>query len=205
MALVALLLVVGLLTTRAPRAFVTGFGERPRATPEERLRWLADHEAGHAVVAWDCPLVGEVSGMRIEPTSGGEALWHGRVDHDWTEEHSAARDAWDVVIALSGLSAEIITYGQVRTLLMRDLDEALAAARSFCRRGGRWSLPAPPVAMPFRVACAPEDARVLAQAWSVACAIVGARRDAHARLAEAIVARRHLGATELTAILGTRS
>ena len=120
MALVALLLVVGLLTTRAPRAFVTGFGERPRATPEERLRWLADHEAGHAVVAWDCPLVGEVSGMRIEPTSGGEALWHGRVDHDWTEEHSAARDAWDVVIALSGLSAEIITYGQVRTLLMRD-------------------------------------------------------------------------------------
>ena len=204
----ALLVALGLLTTRAPRAEVLGWVEElrgPAGTPEQRLAWLSTHEAGHAVVAWHCPVVGSVTDMIIEPTRDGDALWQGRVLHDWSAPPEA-RAAWDVVIALAGLSAEMLCYGQVRTLLLRDLDEALDAVRSFCRRGAPWPLGdaqgAPPI--PFRVRCTTEETEVLGQAWATSCALLARHRHAHARLASTIAVRRRLKAAELSVILGPR-
>jgi hypothetical protein len=175
------------------------------STPEERLGWLSTHEAGHAVVAWHCPLVGSVTDMIIEPTRVGDALWQGRVVHDWNAPPEAYR-AWDIVIALAGLSAEMLCYGQVRTLLLRDLDEALAGARLFCRQGTYWSLGAAPGAppMPFTVRCTGAEALALGQAWGTACALLMYHRDAHARLASIIAVRRRLNEAELAGILGPR-
>jgi hypothetical protein len=176
-------------------------------TPEQRLGWLATHEAGHAVVAWWCPVVGRVDQMIIEPApKGDEAVWQGRVVHDWSTEMSDQRCAWDVVIALAGLAAETIRYGQVKSLLLRDLDEALSAARTFCRRGAIWPTPhvAAPVAFPFEMGCSEEQTAVLRYAWATACAILLAHRDAHARLARQVAAARLLDEQQLASILGDR-
>ena len=174
-------------------------------TPEERLAWLSTHEAGHAVVAWHCPVVGSVTDMIIEPTRGGHALWQGRVLHDWSAPPES-RQAWDIVIALAGLSAEVLCYGQLRTLLLRDLDEALAAARSFCRQGASWPLGAPQVAppMPFTLRCTDAEALVLGRAWATACALLARHREAHARLAAIIAVRGRLNEADLAGILGPR-
>jgi hypothetical protein len=186
--------------------------ERPRGTPMERLRWIASHEAGHAVVAWHCPVINRVVHMVIEPTTGGGALWSGHVSHDWSREAPVdQRLAWDVVIALSGLAAEILCYGELRTLVMqdqRDVMDAVRAARAMCERRDPWPLPSngqPLPALPFAVECSREEWFVLCQAWATARTILESQRDPHAMLASAIVERRRLGEWELAAILGPRS
>ena len=206
LAALAILVALGLLTARAPsRGEASGRREGSGGTPEERLAWLSTHEAGHAVVAWHCPVVGSVTDMIIEPARGGDAHWQGRVLHDWSAPPDARR-AWDIVIALAGLSAEMLCYGQVRTLLLRDLDEALAAVRSFCRQGASWPLGAPQVTtpMPFTMRCTDAEAMVLGRAWATACALLARHREAHARLASAIAVRRRLNDAELAGILGPR-
>ena len=206
LAALAIVIALGLLTARAPsRGGALWRREPSGGTPEERLAWLSTHEAGHAVIAWHCPVVGSVTDMIIEPTRGGDALWQGRVLHDWSAPPETRR-AWDIVIALAGLSAEMLCYGQVRTLLLRDLDEALAAARSFCRQGGSWTLCVAQVGppMPFTVRCTDAEALVLGRAWATAYALLAYHREAHARLAAIIAVRRRLNDAELAAILGPK-
>ena len=143
--------------------------------------------------------------MIIEPARGGDAHWQGRVLHDWSAPPDARR-AWDIVIALAGLSAEMLCYRQVRTLLLRDLDEALAAVRSFCRQGASWPLGAPQVTtpMPFTMRCTDAEAMVLGRAWATACALLAVTGESSRAARPAIAVRRRLNDAELAGILGPR-
>lgn len=209
LAALAILVALGLVARRAPGVVVSGEADtQPRASPEERLLWLAIHESGHAVVAWSCPFVGHVSDMFIEPTKPGEAaLWQGRVDHDWKEAPPEVRLAWDAILALSGLAAETLCLGRVRTLLMRDVDEAVSSARALCRSGAPWPSvlhAVTPSPLPFQVRCTGEEERLLRHAWSAACGLVARERSRHARLVTEIATRRRLSERDLAAILGPR-
>jgi hypothetical protein len=192
---------MGFLMARASRRTeaVGGGG-----TPQQRLSWLSTHEAGHAIAAWYSPAVGELSDIVVEPTRGGPGLWQGRVKHDWARGVSESeRLAWDVVISLAGLAAEVLCYGQVRSLLLRDLDDAIVAARTFCRRGVGWPLGPGSSALPFAVRCSQDEARVLDQGWASACAMVAGRRQEHGRLASAIAEHRRMSGRDVAAILGS--
>jgi hypothetical protein len=207
LALLALLVALGVRNAHKPEPGMSGDAPTPHGTPAERLERLATHEAGHAVVAWHCPIVDRVSGLIIESAEDGPALWHGQVLHGWRRARPDERLAWDVVIALAGFSAEVLRYGRVRSLSRRDLDEALLAARSFCRRGKPWPFDGfdPPVPFPFEVACSNEERDVLVRAWSLACVMLMGHRVAHERIASAAAIRRRLSEQELATILGPRA
>jgi len=186
-----------------------GFPTRSTGTPQQRLGWVAAHEAGHAIVAWHCPLVGQIKEMFIEPLPpGGAALWHGQVGHDWDKGISESeRLAWDAAISLAGLAAETLAFGRVHTLLKRDIDEALRCARALCRRRAGWPLAdcgRARVPIPFEVQCRVDEGDMLGRAWSVACAIVDDYGAGHAALTEAIQTRRRMGEPEIAALLGAR-
>lgn len=205
----AVLLAGAALAGRREPTIVVGFPTRSDGTAQQRLGWVAAHEAGHAIVAWHCPLVGQIKGMFIEPLPpGGAALWHGRVDHDWDKGVSEnERLAWDAVISLAGLAAETLAFGRVHTLLMRDIDDAVRCVRALCRRGVGWPLAdygRARVPIPFEVRCRPDEGDVLGRAWSVACAIVDDYGARHAALTEAIQARRRMEERQIAVLLGAR-
>jgi len=198
-ALIVLAALLGLVAAhgRAGRWSTSGDSSRRGGTPEERLQWLSTHEAGHAVAAKYCPLVGRVSGAEIEPTTEGGALWRGKVTHDWlVGPADRGRLWWDTVISLAGLAAETLCYGEVRTLLMRDIDDALARVRALCRQGdcviGPWRSP-----LPLAVRCTSAEADMLAQAWDAACRLLSVHAAEHASLSQLLVSKRRLGAVDL--------
>ena len=199
-ALIVLAALLGLVAAHGRASRWSAAGEPPRraGTPEERLQWLSTHEAGHAIAARYCPLVGQILGVAIEPTTEGGALWRGKVTHDWlVGPDDRGRLWWDTVISLAGLAAETACYGEIRTLLMRDVDDALARVRALCRSGD--CLPDPVRApVPLAVRCTPAESAVLSHAWEAACGLLSAHAAEHAAVSQALASKRSLGPDELS-------
>lgn len=196
---------VGFLALAAALGLVALRSRPPISNLQARLEWICTHEAGHTIVAWCCPLVGMVTGVTIEPLPGGRTAWSGLTTHDWLVPPGLAeRQWWDIVIAMAGLAAEMLTYGELRTLPpRRDILDALAAVRVMCRDHG--CPPATgPLSLPLSVRCSPVEASVLERAFRQACRLVADRRQAHALLARTLVDKRRLSPAELRAMLGPR-
>lgn len=173
---------------------------------QERLEWLATHEAGHTIVAWCCPLVGAVTGVTIDSVSGGRLAWSGLTTHDWrVPPGGLERQQWDIVIALAGLAAEVLAYGEIRTLPpRRDITDALASVRVLCKEHGCAPSAAPSWSLPLDVRCSPIEASQLERGWTIASRLLAARRDVHAELARVLAIKKMLDAAELAAMLGPR-
>jgi ATP-dependent Zn protease len=186
---------------RAARWSVSGASIQHPGTPEERLQWLSAHESGHAVAARHCPLVGRILGVAIEPTTEDGALWRGKVTHDWSVgPRDRGRLWWDAVISLAGLAAETLCYGEVRTLLLRDVDDALRCVRALCAAGDCFATVGPRP-MPLEVQCAPVERAMLSHAWSAAYDLVSQHADEHAALTRTLVSKRALSAIELSSLM----
>ncbi len=196
---------VGFLALAAALGLVALRSRPPISNLHERLEWISTHEAGHTIVAWCCPLVGRVTGVSIEPLPGGRAAWSGLTTHDWRVPPGLAeRQWWDIVIAMAGLAAEMLTYGELRTLPpRRDILDALAVVRVMC---GEHACPpaTASLSLPLSVRCSPVEASTLEHAFRQAYRLLADRRDMHSLLARTLVHTRHLSALELEAMLGSR-
>lgn len=81
---------------------------------------IAFHEAGHAIAAWICPHVQEVSLATIESEFGGMVLF------------KVFAKTWpQIVISLAGIAAEQIIFGKFNA---KPAETDLLSARALCKK-----------------------------------------------------------------------
>lgn len=81
---------------------------------------IAVHEAGHAITAWICPHVQEVSLATIESEFGGTVLFK-IFDKTWPQ----------IVISLAGVAAEQLIFGKFNP---KPAEMDLLSARALCKK-----------------------------------------------------------------------
>jgi cell division protease FtsH len=112
---------------------------RPQLVDLSERRVIANHEAGHALVAWLTPAAEPVHKVTIVPHGQALGLTQqlpGEERHNYSESYLAAR----LAVMLGGRTAEEIVFGETTTGAENDLVEATRLARRMVTRWGMGSL-----------------------------------------------------------------
>jgi ATP-dependent Zn protease len=176
-----------------------------------RLR-TAVHETGHALVAWCCTGVREISKLTIDVNVDLNAEGHVAYSMLYLTDAATALDWCEMAISLGGIAAEVTVYRKVRTLqAAADLQKALHRARLLATAGATkppWSWSAPARALPFGAmfdpAPSPTEVEILRQAYHAAILIIAAHGDRFHAIVDRALAKRTLDETDLESILGSR-
>lgn len=176
----------------------------------DRDKVVSVHEAGHAVAAWYCTIVGEVQTATIDPSPvmwGGPFLG-GYVTH-WILA-KATHACWcGAVIDLAGFAAEAMVLGAART---SPSSEDLLSALDNVRHGGPdfpWSEGKAGEDIDFTryfaKGIADVEANGLRASYRMARFVLGAHEARLATLADRLRAVRTMQSKQIEAVLGPRS
>lgn len=177
---------------------------------------LAVHEAGHAVAAWCCTLVAEVTVATIEHKGkdwSGGLVNYSYYGTDWLEGR------WcKLVIALAGVAAEAMVYSRWRTSGSEiDLAQALAIAEDLAGvAGGKIDPPwrrlggneaagsAPDLARAFKTKPSAAAAENLEEGYRMARRVLRSHGGAFFKVVSMLLAKKSTSKTDIEALLGKR-
>jgi len=175
---------------------------------------LAVHEAGHAVAAWCCTLVSDVTVVTIEAKAKdlGAGLESGLVNYSYYAIDWADGRWCKLVIALSGVCAEAMVYSRWRTTgSERDLAQALQMAESLAdgssppwQRLGVTSGAVPNLARAFKVKPTAAVAENLEEGYRMARRVLRSHGGAFFKVVSALLAKKSTSRADLEAALGGR-
>lgn len=185
-------------------------GPGPRvqvAAPDTIETRAAVHEAGHAIAAWFCTNVVEVSWAYITPEGSGKVKYTCRRDPSASAAYSETK--WcDLVICLAGITAEIVVYGKTRSgPAAKDLEEALGHARALAGSEAPWET-SDSVRVPFETAfrhpLSAAEFKVFQAGYQMAKRLVLSRERQLYQLVSALLMWRRTGPAEMERFLGSR-
>ncbi len=164
---------------------------------------LAVHEAGHAVTAWCCTMVTDVSITIEAKGGGGHVTWmmHGDgVDETWHR----------LVIALAGAAAEAMIYKRSRpeNSSKYDFGRAHEYAETIGNAPAPWSDPGGPTISFEKIYASPPSPAVrknLESAYRMASHVIRAHGRDFYRLVSLLLAHRTVKEHDVTRILGHRA
>ena len=181
------------------------------ATVDTQECRLAVHEAGHAVAAWCCTLVAEVTLVTIEHKTkewGGGIVNYSFYGIDWMDER------WcKMVISLSGVCAEAMVYSRWRTFGSQlDLAKALALAESLAakpidppwQRLGSEFGPVPDLARAFKTKPSPAAVENLAEGYRMARRVLRSHGGAFFKVVSMLLAKKSTTRSDVEELLGKR-
>lgn len=166
------------------------------------------HEAGHAVLAWYCTAVVDVTCVNVRRDSGAKAGGH--VSYRSLPVSSPAAVWCDVVVSLAGLAAELMVFGSFFSgRCASDLSCARRGAEAIVRSGyeppgGLGPGPSLPFDRMFADPLPDQELRVLRAAYRVARDILEERSEDLSRLSQLLISRPVVGGADLRSVLGRR-
>jgi ATP-dependent Zn protease len=171
---------------------------------------VAVHEAGHGVTAWACTMVKTIDRIDIDVVDSEDTA--GRHEHSDLRLTADAALWCDVVIKLSGLAAEVMMYGKMKTwTASSDLLQARGLVRQLVARGSLeppWSTSTESNILPFDRMYDPplsdEELRIIGHAYRMARTVVSTHRERHGRLVGALLYKRQMTSADVQAVLGHR-
>jgi len=113
---------------------LSGPKRKGRLISEEEKRRRAYHEAGHAVVAAAMGKADRI--QKVSIIARGRGLGHLALLHEDRDVVTRSEMDTDIAIALSGLAAEILVFGEPSTGSEQDLERATRVARDIAGRYG---------------------------------------------------------------------
>lgn len=168
---------------------------------------IAVHEAGHAVTAWCCTIVGNVKEAGIWADGGAVKFslrYYDSSDVRWC----------NLVLCMAGAAAEIAVFGKVKTIESRgDLLEARTMAEELVGKGdgtSPWRIKSlDSKSLPFAQIYVPpitsDEEIILRNAYATAKDLVRAHGDRFYRLVRALMVNKTMSEKDLEKILHKRA
>jgi ATP-dependent Zn protease len=176
---------------------------------------LAVHEAGHAVAAWCCTLVSEVTIATIEAKDRGAGWDGGFVNYTYYRTYWSSGDWCKMVIALAGVAAEALVYSRWRsTGSERDLLQALEIAEGLVAKGAAEHIPwqrlgetpgrAPDLGKAFKTRPPAAVAENLNEGYRMARHVLGSHGGAFFKVVSMLLAKKSTTRADMEQVLGKR-